>query len=187
MELKTGCQTLEQIESDYWVAPPIQLMIDQISITITGTLPSLSLKGMLSFADNSLDEIIKLWPLYLIYLNLIEKTHFAKELIFLEDEKSLNFKGNPKEALQAYFRYYLIGQHYASPFMPEWIKPLFDQDEERLEKAIQQKMMPFHEEYKDEWLSWLYIRDGLPSARFILNNWSPVFKTFLTPYIFDLV
>lgn len=187
LELKPGCKALQQIESDYWVAPPLELRIDGISITITGTLPSISLKGMVTSTENSLDEVIKLWPLYLIYLNLIENSPFAQALLFLEEEKSLHFKGDPCEALQAYLRYYLIGQQFASPLMPEWTKPLLDQDEERLEKAIQQKMMPFYEEYKDEWLSWLFIRDGLPTARILLKNWSPVFKTFITPYIFDLV
>lgn len=144
------------------------------SAAISGKLHNCTSKGLLFYGEDCLEDLVKVWPLFLIYLHsfkeapqciLFTKTAEVKQF-YIED---------PLILLQRYLEYYQLSCQTPSPLIPPFAEPLLKGGEADLEKEIA-KIGASQFGIQDEILSWLIARDGALSGSAIHQNWSPILR-----------
>lgn len=123
-------------------------------IQIVGTIDGVSSKGILVRGKNCIEDQVRFWPLGLL-LNL--------PILFTKDHGVFEAEGS----FEDYLSYYQLAKKHPSPLIPSLAKPfLLGSD---LNKALKQ--------IGDEAVSYLLLRDPMPSASVLVDNWEPIFTT----------
>lgn len=168
IDLKLDCS--EPIEG---MLPPLTLPLsDHRRAIIFGKLPELSPEGMLFHGTHQLKDLVKIWPLYLVYLNL--PLSGKRELLFTKNGKTIKPVSNPQERLRRYIEYYELALNNLSPLMPDWALSLVKGDVRELYKAMQTSFeSPF---FPDRYIDLIAVRDPLPKAETLIERWTPLIR-----------
>jgi exonuclease V gamma subunit len=141
-----------------WIVPPLDF-----GPQIVGTLDNVCLQGLLFHGENKMEDLLKVWPLYLIALNLPISIE-PNLLLTKKGVKKENFFENPREALERYIGYYQTASENLSILMPKWGKSILQQG------AVEPKTED------DEVLEWVFRRDEMQWADAWVEAWSPLLK-----------
>jgi exodeoxyribonuclease V gamma subunit len=174
LDFKLGC-----VEPFGNVRPPLRIPLGEGRFaSIFGTLTDLTPNGMISHGTHQLKDVVKAWPLYLIYLNVFGKE--AKELVPTKSGKTMAPVENAEERLVAYIHYFEKAQCHVSPLMPEWASGVIKGNVKELEKAIASSFRSSF--FPDQYIDWIAMRDPLPNAEVLIDRWTPLLRS-----IYDFV
>jgi exodeoxyribonuclease V gamma subunit len=147
---------------------------DGRTVSIVGTLSEVSARGLLFHGEDTLKDLLKAWPSFLVFLSL--KLGEPKLLLTKDGSVKEAPLGDPLELLARYIEYYESALNKMSPLLPEWSKALLLGTSEDLEKAMSSKYQPF----SDVYLEWLARRgEALPS----FEMWATELRTRFTSFI----
>jgi exodeoxyribonuclease V gamma subunit len=152
IEFKTSCAEPVQIDRT-WIYPALH--ID--GTVIQGRIDELSPQGLLVHGDDTLPDLLKAWPAYLI-------ANLVKPLPLLLTKKGKASKlqlENPREALERYLRYAKKALTEPSPLHPKWARGIFKEG----------KISSSPDE--DEITAWARGRSLLPPADAWTARWRP--------------
>ncbi len=179
VELNLLCKEPVEIKPNTWVLPPLKISVEDENITLVGKLDDLSAQGVLVHGEDSLDDLIKAWPLYLIARSLPLKiepyfllTKEGKKISppFLEGEK----------ALSHYIKYALIATQTPSPCLPKFAQTLLSEDASALEKAFRSEGQG---NFADPILHWIREQEGFPAFDQWHHLWAPLLKEVFVEHI----
>ncbi|MBI3211566.1 MAG: exodeoxyribonuclease V subunit gamma [Simkania negevensis] len=176
IELKAGCEKKEEIRKNYWILPPFFCPLSpKCHAVIEGKLPPITSKGLLIQGEKELSELVKIYPLYLVFSAL--KLDFCENaLLFTKEKEGITLvKENKEEALQNYLLYYHASQSIPSPFLPSWAQVFLNKEASELQKKIDQALS-LQQERIDPYLHAVFARKESFSAEAIHATWSPLLK-----------
>lgn len=137
-----------------------------------GKLEHVTPLGLLSFGTHQLKDLVKIWPLYLVYLQVVKGG--GTELLCAKNGKRISPPTDPHQALLSYLRYYELALDHLSPLMPDWVASFKKGDAADLNKALLSSFRaPF---FPDPYLDWIAARDPLPSAPLLMERWGETAK-----------
>lgn len=146
---------------------------------IVGKLQHLSSEGLLFWGENRIGDLLKVWPSYLVYLNLPEGKE-APNLILLKNRKKVISPPNqpPETLLKEYLDYYEMTKVSFSPLLPDWGAVLLKGTLEEFEKVIKIK-----DRFSDAYLNWLFAREPELSGEALFAEWSPRLRKLFAPFL----
>ncbi len=160
LELSPHAHQLTQLSEDYWVAPSLKIaLLSGETLEIQGTLEAVTSKGLLFHGDESLEDLLKVWPLYLAAQNVLGNI----PLLLTKKKTALTIPlENPQEALQRYLAYLQKSLQNPSPLLPAWGRRIFkgseisaNTDDSILLWAQQRNLLPPLDSWADEWRPYL--------------------------------
>jgi exonuclease V gamma subunit len=171
--LKSSCKAL------FWQGkslqmPAVVLKHDDVECTFVGDFAEVSSEGLLFHGEDSLEDLVKVWPLYLVFQNLPDSEFLPKrDLLLTKEGKRKSFHlADSKQALFSYLSYFALAQKHISPLFPKWADTLLLGEEKDFEKDVRSFQNPSSQTYKDRYMDWILTRDGLPDTRLVFQNWS---------------
>lgn len=183
IEFCGSCSFPVEKEKGLWLFPPVSLLWeDGYELSITGKLPYVHQRGLLSMGKGGIGDIWKMWPQYLLYCHAIAlapRLGSQKELIFARASRNKKpMCGDPKEALKQFASYYSLCLHTVSPLLPDWIPFILEENSKGLENKMQSLFSSFAMGYQDPYLSWVMREGRLPCSESIILDWKPVIDSF---------
>jgi exodeoxyribonuclease V gamma subunit len=170
LSLSASCREEEQTAQH---RPPLYVPLGEAKMAmVTGTLEDITPYGLLYHGDLDLKSLVKVWPLYLIYLCVTKE---PKPLLLTKSGKQ--FEPDipyPQTALAAYLEYYLLAKQSPSPLMPEWAKSLLKGEQEEFKKAVQK-------ESEDIYLGYLARRTNWWESDAHFNLWNHQLRIWFAP------
>ena len=152
-----------------------------IKFLIEGTLNDVTSKGICFHIHNTLQDLISIWPLYLVYLNvapILEKKETA--LYPLKTLEKIDFMiEKPEQLLGHYLDYFQSCKTQPSFLMPAWSSKIFKEDEKDFIHTMEQRSFIDISPFPDDYLRWLFLRDPSPSAQGFYH-----LKTRIDPTLF---
>ncbi|MBP7073879.1 MAG: exodeoxyribonuclease V subunit gamma [Rhabdochlamydiaceae bacterium] len=126
LELSPHAQKLTQLSEDYFVAPALKITLPSgEDIEILGVLEDLTPKGLLFHGDESLEDLLKIWPLYVAAQNILGNI----PLLLTKKKTALTIPlDNPLETLKRYLAYFQKSLQSPSPLLPAWGRRIFKGD-----------------------------------------------------------
>lgn len=179
IEFSTAISKPLKSESGNWSLPAITLHSDtNEQIKIVGKLSHVSSKGLVCIGKETLPEIWKNWPSYLLFhyaashypeMNL-EKSQ--KQLILTDGNKALNaFFVDSEPYIKSWLEYTSLCMGAFSPLMPDWIPFILNADSKGLKNKWKQTFSDFSEKYQSPELRWVFHKDRMPDADLLIQNW----------------
>jgi exonuclease V gamma subunit len=154
--------------------PPLRIELSEgCTAILLGKLEMLSSQGLIFYGKDELQDLIKVWPLFLIALQLPRFTQGALHLLKSGKRRTFSLSC-PLEALRRYIAYYELSLQNVSPLMPEWSEALLQGSAQELEKAIYASSQCAV--FPDPYLQWLFSRDPIPSASLLYHRWATTLK-----------
>ncbi len=152
VELKPHIKEPIQITPNEWYFPALQIK----DVLIQGRIEGITPQGLLFHGDESLGDLLKVWPLYLIIQNL----PLPRKLLLTKKGKEidLNLK-DPLLALQQYLLYAERALTTPSPLLPKWARSIFNEGKISLSDD------------EDDVVSWIQKRSLLPAREAWINMW----------------
>lgn len=148
------------------VMPPLEIAVDQCIVQITGTIPQVSFKGIVSFNDDHIMGMLKIWPEALIAAISMD----APEVWMLKNGKNKQLE-RPYESLKAFLNYYFHCLEAPSPLLPDWADPIMRKGVVDLQDLLEKKGV-----YDDPIMSWILARAELPLGSEMCAEWSPILR-----------
>lgn len=185
ISLSKECKKTEQLACGNWIAPSIEIPFDNQKIQIIGTLRDLSKKGLVTKAANHLEELINIWPIYLIYLILQPQMHQNhSQLLSLKDGSyfPLQIK-DPISSLQKYLGYFFHACQTISPLKNAWAKSLLLGTEKDFEKNLIEDSHPNTTKMQDPYEKWLQRRGFYFESQATWNYWAPMLRDVFSTLI----
>lgn len=139
---------------------------------IVGKLEDMTPKGLLFHGSNDLKSLVKVWPLYLIFLCFDPEN--SRILLTKTGEELELPVANPRAALSSYIEYFLIAKSSPSPLMPDWASALLKKSEDDLLKAMTKQS-------DDIYLNYLQRRPGLLDPKKAFDLWSVPLRKIFSP------
>lgn len=175
IELVPGCLYPTQVDSTKWLFPPLRLSYDDgYEIFVTGKLPYVTSKGLLSISKGTLADAWKSWPQFLVFLCAIKsQPTFEKQLIFAQASKSKSsFMDHPESYLKQFINYYALCIKNFSPLIPDWIPSILEGNVKALQDKMNQSFSTsFGNEYQSQDLRWILNKERLPNPDEMIHDW----------------
>ncbi|HRD55723.1 MAG TPA: exodeoxyribonuclease V subunit gamma [Parachlamydiaceae bacterium] len=185
IDLEEGLKEARQDEDGNWKVPALEIACQDRQIKIVGSFLNVSSKGLLVHAKFSKEDIVKVWPDFLVFTAVMNLHPIAqKEIIFLKCGKSRSaFFDAPLKYLEDYLSYYFKGLENASPLIPEWVSHFIYEEKEDLSEKIENSLnQDFHPLYND-YLHWLKNETEKFSCKSFSKEWKEEASLlFLEPY-----
>ncbi len=164
----------KKTEEGNWSLPPLKIG----TWCIEGELSLVTSQGLIVYAQNQWDKLIKSWPAYLVFLTAIEQyklpilnnllpIHSTSDTICIHEA----FLDSPTSQLENYLLYYSQTRQTPSPLIPEWVNAIMEGNVERLQKLFDSEENQFS--FSDETVSWLYRSAQLPDPYHLISHWQP--------------
>lgn len=169
-----------------WLLPPLTCRIGNRNIEITGSLPQVTAKGLISPYNDDEKSLSKLLPELLIFQFAIRKFDLpiSRDLLITHSAKA-EVKGpfvqEPEELLRHYLEYYFVGLDNISPLIPEWIPSILLDDTEKLESEIQKSLCDPYNKSHNSYLHWSLSGGMLPNGKEIAMHWKPIADKLFKP------
>jgi exonuclease V gamma subunit len=155
LELTPHAKVLKRISDDFMVAPILKIGDIQLQGIIEGLTP----QGILCHGEESMEDLLKIWPLYVITLAVLGKTSLLLTKKGVITDIPLV---DPLETLERYIGYLQKSLQTPSPLLPAWGRRIFkggelpsSTDDDILLWAGQRNLLPPHEKWVDEWRPYL--------------------------------
>lgn len=166
--LKESC-TAPHWDGSNYTAPPIEIKWEKLTVRLVGEAKQASLKGLISFNDDTIGGALKIWPEALAVAIALN----APQVWMLKNGKSKSI-ANPEANLKAFLEYYFHSLHAPSPLLPNWADPLLRKGAKELERKMEKDPL-----FEDPTLEWVSASAELPTAEEIYANWGPFLKKAL--------
>jgi hypothetical protein len=148
-------------EGERYVAPPIELRWDQLTVRLIGEIQQASFKGLISSYDDQIGGLVKIWPEALGVACALQ----APQIWMLKSGKSKTIQ-NPLEALKGYIAYYFRSLKAPSPLLSDWADALLRKGADELEKKMEKGS-----QFEDPVIDWVLARAKMPTAAEIFAVW----------------
>ena len=162
IELHPLCLAPVQISKDRFVYPSLKIRAPSGEVKeLQGTIENLSDKGLVVHGENSLEEMLKQWPIYCVTQAVLGEK--GSSLCLTKKAAMTHVKiENPLEALSRYLGYLQKSLETPSPLLPIWGRRLFKGEElpekpedDILEWAERRALLPSPQEWAREWRPYL--------------------------------
>lgn len=155
LELTPHAKILTRVSDDHVVTPSLKIGDIELQGIIEGVTP----EGLLSHGEESMEDLLKIWPLYAIVQRVLGKT----SLFLTKKGASTSIPlENPHETLERYIGYLQKSLQTPSPLLPAWGRRIFkggelpaSTDDDILLWAGQRNLLPAHETWVEEWKPYL--------------------------------
>lgn len=162
------------------ILPHVECFVEDTRVNITGSLENISEKGLIVFTDDKFENILKVWPEFLVYLKIKDQIfeNASPSLLFLKNGKILTFdKIDVERSLSLYLSYFRVCLTFLSPLIREWSSALLIKDADEFERAFKRSFSD-QKLFEDPYFTWAFARfDTNFSSDKIYNNWSEFLKT----------
>ncbi len=182
IEFSSSCQEKLQRSANHWIFPALSVPLqDGREAKIIGKMGDVTPQGLLFHGEDELPDLVKSWPLFLVYLN---SGAFPKQLLLTKCGKIRpgHFE-NPLSLLAEYIAYYEQSLIAPSFCMPQWAPAILQKQEMDLEKAIESSVTPSMGGFEDECLLWLKNRDSIPDASLIFKRDAIALQSLFAPLL----
>lgn len=160
IEMSPYCQSPINISSSHRIVPALQLTLPSGDIKhLQGTLEGITENGLLFHGDDSLEDLLKVWPLYCVSQALLGQTSLFLTKKGISQEITID---NPIGALERYVDYLQKNLCSPSPLLPSWGRrilkggaPPTSSDDEVIAWAEKRDLLPAADQWADEWRSYL--------------------------------
>ncbi|NGX42811.1 MAG: RecBCD enzyme subunit RecC [Chlamydiae bacterium] len=167
----------KQTDSGSWQLPPLEVSVKGKPVKIVGSLKEVSTEGLIAFSKDDRKDVLKTWPMYLIYNCLVLKHQLPlkRSLLFAKSGKEKeSFFSDPFHLLENYLEYYFHALENISPLIPEWTSDLLENDVHTFDKKIRQTLSGDSRHFYNEYMKWIVKGSNLPDAENILESWKHV-------------
>lgn len=180
--LSKECKKIERLNCGNWIAPAIELSFENQKISIIGTLTDLSVKGLISKAENHLEGLVTIWPIYLIYLILQPQMHQSQpQLLSLKDGSCLPLEiEDPISSMQKYLCYFFHARQTISPLKTNWAKALLLGTKGDFEKTLINDKQTNVAKMQDAYEKWLERRGFYFDPQKTWTYWTPLLRDVLS-------
>ncbi len=176
VEMRPDCiAPVEQENGDWWV-PPIRLGKSML----VGKIKDVTPRGLLCYGKGSLEDILKIWPAYLAFLQC--DLPFEKQLLLIKDgkEKKLPFESS-MDSLCALLDYFTLCLEQPSPLVPDLFKVIWE--EGKVYDHLKQQVGNVKFGSYNEYLRWMVGKDPAPFDQSGLKEWRGVAERTFLPLI----
>lgn len=153
----------KQVEEHRWTAPCISIPYRGKTIALTGRLPYVCPKGVLSFKDKKLQTFVSMIPESMFLQEVLPKIS-SKAACFLKIGKTIPLQ-NP--SWEKFFDHILRAFHQPLPLAASWIEPILAEDSDLLQKLIQ----PSFQLREDPYLKWAIPNIDLKDCAALIFSW----------------
>jgi exodeoxyribonuclease V gamma subunit len=178
IELGLNCREECKLNENYIKKPPIEINFENKRIKIFGKIENISQKGLLFQGDDSTTNLVRSWFDILIFQSL--EGDFAKDVIFLKNQKIRTFKIEAEKYLSKFLEYYLLSLKEPSYMVKPFISPILKEDQAALEKALTREPDDFVDEYSKWFFSHYETLDAnsiiAKQAKFVKNVFEPILE-----------
>lgn len=188
IELSSLCESPYQLEPKHWVVPSLQVDVDGDVRQIQGNLELCHPQGLAFFSKHDFADLLRFWPIYLVYLNIIsrdfsqtcgEKAFFIKSCAY----KDLKIK-RPDELLKKYLSYFEKSHRAPSPLLPAWGEALLLKSGKDKESAIKKSFLESMQQgYVDEYQAWCFQHLECFCSETIDNAWNETLAVAFSDFI----
>jgi exodeoxyribonuclease V gamma subunit len=186
VEFSLHCKEAVRRENGDWILPALRVpMGEGRTIPLVGALSDLSPRGILFHGKKCLEDLLKAWPLVLIFLSVRESLGIhTSSLILTKDRKCLEVGSlHPLLLLADYLKYMELAQRSLSPLLPKWGSALLLKGKEEFAQAVKSSLNGTFTSYSDEYLQWLKRRGMLHATDDLFEKWAPISRTLFAPLI----
>ncbi len=149
------------------------------TVTVTGRLHLVSMKGMLCFARKDLAKLLRFWPSLLVLAGHPELREFPPIMLLAypgTKGATLDFTDiRVDQLVLELLRYYLLAQETPIPLTSRLAAHLLSKGEEGLQQEMQKE--------EDLYWRWLQDRDALLSAQTLMRAWQPLLQCTFAPLV----
>lgn len=175
LEMRENCDKEVLLPSGDLILPSLDVEFhDGIRASIVGRVENVTRKGFLVFGKDSLKDVMKVWPEYLVFSFLGEKLKnpMEKRLFLLKDGKVKDcFFDDPLPLLRQVLDYYFLCIENVSPLCSDWFEAIWKGDSQNLQKKIQESLNEgFLGSYND-YLKWMMRGEETSVSEVFLNSW----------------
>lgn len=153
----------EQVGPHRFMAPPIIVPYRGKRIELTGRLPYVCSKGVLSFKDKKLPALVSMIP-EMMFLQEIPPEIASKGIYFLNSGKTVSL---PSLSWERFFDHVLRALHQPLPLLPAWIESILEEKPDVLHKSIKD---PFQKR-EDPHLKWMVPHIDLDDCHTMILSW----------------
>ncbi|MEC7840293.1 MAG: exodeoxyribonuclease V subunit gamma [Chlamydiota bacterium] len=188
IHLSEHCQNLIPLENGVLTLPAIEINSDKGSTVITGFLTHVCSKGLIAFADDRAEDIVKIWPEYVIMSYLIDTytLDIQKQVIPMKNKKCNVKSGSiesPLSALNNLIDLYRISIENPSPMIPEWIPDIINGNSNSLDDTFNKTLYNAFKPIYNDYLQWIIPPNQQPDAENVIDHWNPyAIKSLSTPF-----
>lgn len=144
---------------------------------IEGEIPLVSSEGLIVYAENQWEKLVKIWPQFLVLKCLIDEYHLPVNPAILplhtkiskmqsHDLSSLD----AKSSLIRFLQYYQVTRLHPSPLLPDWLPTIMEGDKKKLQKELEKEPEDKFA-FIDSTAEWLFKNKTFPDASEIIQNW----------------
>lgn len=181
VEFNRLCQEPVEIKPGEWVIPALKISRQEEEITLVGRLNDLSPKGLVVHADETLDDLVKAWPLYLVGREVSCPLKISPYLLLTKEGKQIPSPFVEQEnALSQYLTYALMALDTPSPFLPQFARTFLKQDAKAFEKALFTEGEGI---FADPILAWIRDQEGFNQLDLWYHLWTPVLKEIFVEHL----
>lgn len=155
--------------------PPLRVKFkDNITVTLIGTLPEVSHKGLVVHGKDEPADVIRAWPHFLILLIAKKQFGIAVEsamLMLKSGEAKVAWFENAEELFVEYLGYFFEGQKNINPLIPEWIKDFVTSEHGQIQGKIEASLNNAYKPIFNEYLKWVARDTNLHSCESFSLEW----------------
>jgi hypothetical protein len=144
-----------------WLAPPIVLKWERLTVKIVGEIKNGSMGGLLCLNDDNIEGLMKVWPEVLAAAMVLEKP--AVVMVKAGKVKPVE---NAEAQMKFFLEYYFRCLKAPSPLIPGWIDPLLRKGPSDLEQKMRAR-----DRFEDGVKEWVVARTEIPEAEEIFDEW----------------
>lgn len=175
IEFAAHCTAPCQFDDGRWLLPSVVLSYeDGYQLLIIGKIPLATHKGLLVLGKNSLPDIWKVWPQFLLYCSAVKllPQHLEAQLIPVHSSKAKKtFFDDPQPYLKQFISYYALCLRKFSPLMPDWIPFFLNADAEGLQDKLSELMSDTARHHQNPYHQWIFHQQQLSCTQDMLLSW----------------
>jgi exonuclease V gamma subunit len=130
---------IEKVNETYYLVPPIEILLNNKSIYLVGSLDDFTQDGPIFYADKGVPDQLKNWPKVLISNYLNKENYFSFKKIFqVKSGGTENLMTTQTEDFAHYIEYYLASFRNPSFLIPQLANDLMEKNFNSFEKHYNQ-------------------------------------------------
>lgn len=160
------------------IVPAVELTIDSKTIKIIGKISDVCKKGIVAYAEDKFEDVIKYWVDYVLIAFIIEKyqVEIEQSLLLIKNRyvAKSGIPCSPEKLLKDIIKLYYISEKNPSPLIPEWVIEILNGSKENFEKKLENTLNnPFMPIYND-YLQWMFNNSESIDVEKIILNWKEI-------------
>ena len=189
IQLSKNVEEKELVEKGLWLVPALKVKdFENHDICIEGRLENVTEKGLLFFGEDRLEDFVKIWPTYLVFLLILERdfsNQISHHLVCIKEKVIKSTKmDDPGKALQEYLGYYFKAQKEASPLHPQWASSFIEGDAKQKKEQIYKSFTSSASSQRvDDYQKWVYEHLHPFAVDAIEHTWSATYHQTFSPLV----